>query len=75
MKSLRISGAAVRGLKTAALVLFYDRCHAGAAYTSASSNKHGPYSGSVTDQSGGTIAGASVNVTNVQTGIVRNLAT
>ena len=31
--------------------------------------------GVVTDQSGGTVAGAPVDVTNVQTGVVRNLTT
>src|ERR1700693_493249 len=35
----------------------------------------GRIEGVVTDQSGGTIAGAAVDVTNVQTGVVRNLTT
>jgi Carboxypeptidase regulatory-like domain/TonB dependent receptor len=40
-----------------------------------SQTSSGRIEGAVVDQSGGTIAGATVDVTNVQTGVVRNLAT
>jgi len=75
MKSLRISGAAVRGLKTAALVLFMTVAMLVLPIRLLPQTSTGRIQGVVTDQSGGTIAGASVNVTNVQTGIVRTLAT